>query len=90
MVKVRYLATFWLATNRKKEEEVNLAKEATLKDLFNDLILRYKDEFKKRLFLDEGILKPVWITVNGKQVTSLDTKLSENDKITIGGVMTGG
>jgi MoaD family protein len=75
-VSVRYLVNFSVATG-KKQEEVMLPDGATLSDLIDKLIQRYRNALKKEIFeAKTGKVKPhVLILIDGRSLDQFKERL---------------
>jgi molybdopterin synthase sulfur carrier subunit len=58
----------------------------TLRELLNNLCSRYGNRLSEKLFTRDGLSEDIIIMVNGRHIghlNGLDTKLTENDEISI-------
>lgn len=63
---MRYYLIFFLAVGSRLEEIIDLEEGSTIGDLLNDLLERHGKELARRLWDDDGKLRPTaWILVNG-------------------------
>jgi molybdopterin synthase sulfur carrier subunit len=84
-VKVKYFAIFREITN-KREEELEVKKGATVKDLLEALAERYGKKFRDLVFNGEAVSDRLLMLVDGVNIyslNSLETKLSENSTFVI-------
>ncbi len=82
-MKVNFFATFRQLTLEKSRENLSAP---TLNELLEKLCDHYGSRFRKEVFVNGNLSKDVMILVNGKAIDHLDginTKLSENDEVSI-------
>jgi MoaD family protein len=93
-VKVHYLGYIKNMLD-KKDEEIDIRKDATLSELLDKLAGAYGQPFRKEVF-EPGLkdLKTGFVaTVNGilmDQLSGVETKLKEGDNIILMSLMSGG
>lgn len=94
-VKVAYLGHIMGITQNRREEEVEIAKDAKVADLLLILSERYGEPFRKAIYEPKTAdLKPNYIaTVNGyllNQLRGIKTTLKNGDLIVLLPVVSGG
>ena len=94
-VKVEYLGHIKSITQNKREEELELKEGSIITDLLSTLVMHYGEPFKKAIYEPKGKdVKPNYIiTVNGyllNQLNGIETKLKDDDHITILPIVSGG
>ncbi len=94
-IKIEYLGHVRNLLNTKRQEEIELDGNSTIQDLLNTLAKKHGEPFKKTIY-EPGSpdLKANFIaTVNGhllNQLSGINTKLKNNDKVTIMPIVSGG
>jgi MoaD family protein len=93
-IEIQYLGLVKTYT-KKSQEEINLPKGATLKEVLNKMAENYGKEFTKDIYeVDQRDVKTMFtVMVNGVvmgQLNGVDTVLKEGDKIILMPLMTGG
>lgn len=69
---VKYVATFWKLTGKRKEEE-EITEGFTIADLINMLLRRYGPEFEHAILDETGELKTnVFLLLNGELIRTLE------------------
>ena len=94
LIRVKYFGHFQM-NFKKRSEEVQLSKNATLYDLLSSLIVRYGELFKSHIFNPSTteLIDDVLLNINGipsSQLEGLKTKLSNGDKVDIMPLFSGG
>jgi MoaD family protein len=94
-VRVEYLGHIKNIIGDKREEEVEIREDASIADLLMMLSKRYGEPFRKAVYEPKGLdVKPNFIaTVNGyllNQLKGIETKLKDQDRVTIMPVVSGG
>jgi MoaD family protein len=94
-ISIRYLTPFHVITG-KKQENMLLCEETTLRELFDILIKKYGFSFKKELFdSEEGRIRSnILVLVNGRSADQfkekLNTPLSSGDSVIFAFPVSGG
>ena len=94
-VKVEYVGHVKAITKNRREEQVETSNETTVAELLTHLSREYGEQFRKAIYEPEGAdVKPNYIiTVNGyllNQLKGLETRLKDNDHVTILPIVSGG
>jgi molybdopterin synthase sulfur carrier subunit len=94
-VKVEFLGHIRNVIGSEREEEVEISEDSSIADLLMMLSEKYGEPFKKAIFEKSGAdVKPNYIiTVNGyllNQLKGLETKLKNNDNVTLLPIVSGG
>ena len=94
-IKIEYLGHVRNLLNTKRQEEIEINENSTIQDLLNTLANKYGEPFQKAIY-EPGTndLKANFIaTVNGhllNQLKGVNTKLKNDDNITIMPIVSGG
>lgn len=83
-VAVKYYSVFCKAANFYREEQLQLGRDETLRELVDLLAHKYGEEFKAKLFDTVGNLRiTAWVLVNGDRVRSgqFDQRLKFGDTV---------
>ena len=94
-VKVEFLGHIRNVIGSEREEEVEISEGSSIADLLMMLSEKYGEPFKKAIFEKSGadVKSNYIITVNGyllNQLKGLDTKLRNNDNVTLLPIVSGG
>ena len=94
-VRVEYLGHVRNIIGSVREEEVNIREGSSVADLLMVLSEKYGDPFKKAIYEKSGtdVKSNYIITVNGyllNQLKGLETKLKNNDHVTLLPIVSGG
>jgi molybdopterin synthase sulfur carrier subunit len=94
-IKVEFLGHIRNLISSEREEEVEISEGSSITDLLMVLSEKYGEPFKKAIFEKSGadVKSNYIITVNGyllNQLKGLDTKLKNNDNVTLLPVVSGG
>jgi MoaD family protein len=94
LIQVKYFGHFQMKF-KKRSEEVQMSKNATLSDLLSSLIVRYGEFLKIHLFNPSTteLTDDVLLNINGipsNQLNGLKTKLTNGDKVDIMPLFSGG
>jgi len=94
-VKVEYVGHVKTIAKNRREEQVEISNEATVAELLTHLSREYGAQFRKAIYEPKGAdVKPNYIiTVNGyllNQLKGLETRLKDNDHVTILPIVSGG
>jgi molybdopterin synthase sulfur carrier subunit len=94
-VTVDYLGSIRQTLGVKQAEQVDLADNASVSDLLSLLAEKHGESFKKSVYEPKGLdLKPFHIlSINGlllNQLSGVETKLRDGDRVVLMPVVTGG
>jgi MoaD family protein len=94
-VSVDYLGSIKQTLGLKQAEKVELKNESSVRDLLSVLAEKYGDPFKKAVYEPEDLdLKAHYIvSINGfllNQLSGIETKLKDEDRVILMPVVTGG
>lgn len=94
-IKIEYLGHVRNLLNTKRQEEIELDEDSTIQDLLNILSKKHGEPFKKNIYEPSSSdLKANFIaTVNGhllNQLKGVNTKLKNDDNVTIMPIVSGG
>lgn len=94
-VTVDYLGSIKQTLGLKQAEQIELKEDASVGDLLTLLAEKYGEPFKKAVYEPKGLdLKPHHIlSVNGlllNQLSGIETKLKDGDRVVLMPVVTGG
>ena len=94
-IKVEFLGHIKNIIGSDREEEVEISEDASIADLLTKLSEKYGNPFKKAVYEknDTDVKSNYIITVNGyllNQLKGLETKLKNNDHVTLLPIVSGG
>ncbi len=94
-VTVDYLGSIKQILGLKQAEQIELKEDSSVGDLLTLLAEKYGEPFKKAVYEPKGLdLKPHHIlSVNGlllNQLSGIETKLNDGDRVVVMPVVTGG
>ena len=94
-VTVEYLGHIRNLTGNKRQEEIDVEKDASVADLLIKLSKKYGDPFKKAVYESGGkdVKSNFMATVNGyllNQLQGVETRLRNGDHVTLMPVVSGG
>jgi molybdopterin synthase sulfur carrier subunit len=94
-VKVEFLGHIRSVIGSEREEEVEISEDSSIADLLMVLSEKYGESFKKAIYEKSGadVKSNYIITVNGfllNQLKGLETKLKNDDKVTLLPIVSGG
>lgn len=91
MVKIRFSSALHSVT-RTSEKEIQV-KNATVREIFEQLSREYGEEFEKRIFKGEEIQRFINVFLNGEDIRylgGLDAKTKDGDELSVLPAVSGG
>jgi len=94
-IKIEYLGHVRNLLNTKRQEEIEINENSTIQDLLNILSEKHGEPFKKAIYEpgSQDLKANFMATVNGhllNQLKGINTKLKNDDNVTIMPIVSGG
>jgi MoaD family protein len=94
-IKIEYLGHVRNLLNTTRQEEIELDENSTIQDLLNTLAKKHGEPFKKTIYEpgSSDLKANFMATVNGhllNQLKGINTKVKNDDKVTIMPIVSGG